>query len=198
MRLLIFVLRPVALLLVAPIALVLALPPISRLLLPHFYRGGRPTRAGRFGNRCWSWLASMGVLPSRWPGRPVIGPATLEVPGRRSGRPRSNMVTWVEHEGDRYFVSMLGPRSDWIRNLEAAGGDAVFRHGRRRKVHLEEAPVERRAAIIQAWYSRTHVSTRYHFGIDPQAGIAEFERAASEHPVYRIVFADESKPQEVR
>jgi len=197
MRLLVLLLRLVALLLVAPIALVLALPPISRLLLPHFYRGGRPTRAGRFGNRCWSWLASMGVLPSRWPGRPVIGPATLEVPGRRSGRPRSNMVTWVEHEGDRYFVSMLGARSDWIRNLEAAGGDAVFRHGRRRPVRLEEVPVERRAPIIQAWYSRTYVSTRRHLGLDPKAPIEEFERIAPEHPVYRIVFPDESQPQEV-
>ena len=182
-------LRIVLLPVVLPLAAILALAPVSRLLIPFLYRSGRPTRAAWLINRSWSWLASMGVLPSRWPGRPVIGPATLEVRGRRSGWPRSNMVTWVEHEGDRYFVSMLGPRSDWIRNLEAAGGDAVFRHGRRRKVHLEEAPVERRAAIIQAWYSRTHVSTRYHFGIDPQAGIAEFERAASEHPVYRIVFA---------
>src|SRR3990172_5621839 len=137
MRALVLLLRPLALLLLAPVALVLALPPVSRLLLPLFYRGGRPTRAGRFGNRCWSWLASRGVLPSRWPGRPVIGPATLEVRGRRSGRPRSNMVTWVAYSSQRYFVSMLGPRSDWIRNLEAAGAAAVFRHGRRRKVHLE-------------------------------------------------------------
>ena len=190
MRLLVLILRPLALLLSAPIATILALPPVSRLLLPLFYRGGRPTRAGRSGNRCWSWLVSTGLTPAKWPGTPVIGPATLEVRGRRSGRPRSNMVTWVEHEGDRYFVSMLGPRSDWIRNLEAAGGDAVFRHGRRRKVHLEEVPVERRAAIIQAWYRRTYVSTRYHFGIDPKAGIEEFERVAYEHPVYRIVFAE--------
>jgi len=190
--------RLVLLPVVLPVALLLALPPVSHLLIPFLYRRGRPTRAAWFINRSWSWLASMGVLPSRWPGRPVIGPATLEVSGRRSGRPRSNMVTWVECSSQRYFVSMLGPRSDWIRNLEAAGGDAVFRHGRRRKVHLEEAPVERRAAIIQAWYSRTYVSTRRHLGVDPKAPIEEFERIAPEHPVFRIVFADESKPQEVR
>ena len=191
-------LRPIVLVLVAPLALILALPPVSRLLLPLFYRDGRPTRAGRTGNRCWSWLASMGVLPSRWPGRPVIGPATLEVKGRRSGRPRSNMVTWVEYGGQRYFVSMLGPRSDWIRNLEAAGGEAVFRHGRRRPVRLEEVPTEGRAPVIQAWYRRTYVSTSRHLGLDPKAPVDEFQRIASEHPVYRIVFTDESKPQEVR
>jgi len=106
------------------------------------------------------------------------------------------MVTWVQYGDERYFVSMLGPGSDWIRNLRAAGGEAVFRHGRRRPVRLEEVPVERRAPIIQAWYRRTYVSTRYHFQIDPKAGIEEFERDAAEHPVYRIVFAEE--PQEVR
>ena len=74
----------------------------------------------------------------------------------------------------------------------------LYRHGRRRKVHLEEAPVERRAAIIQAWYSRTYVSTRRHLGVDPKAPIEEFERIAPEHPVFRIVFVDESKPEEVR
>ena len=198
MRLLVLLLRPLALLLVAPIALVLALPPVSRRLLPLFYHGGRPTRLGRFGNRCWSWLVSSGLTPAKWPGQPAIGPATLEVRGRRSGRPRSNMVTWVEHEGERYFVSMLGERSEWVRNLKAAGGEAVFRHGKRRPVRLEEVPVDLRAPIIQAWYRRTHVSTRYHFGIDPKAGIEEFERVASEHPVFRIVFADGSKSQEVR
>jgi deazaflavin-dependent oxidoreductase (nitroreductase family) len=197
MRLLVPLLRPVVLLLVAPIAIVLALPPVSRLLLPHLYRQGRPTRAGRLVNRSWSWLVSTGLTPARWPGTPVIGPATLEVRGRRSGMPRSNMVTWVEHEGGRYFVSMLGESSEWVRNLRAAGGEAVFRHGARRAVRLEEVPVGLRAPIIQAWYRRTYVSTRHHFGIDPKASIEEFERTAPAHPVYRIVFADETKPQEV-
>jgi deazaflavin-dependent oxidoreductase (nitroreductase family) len=192
MRPLIFVLRPVALLLVAPIAIVLALPPVTRTLLPYLYREGRPTAAGRRVNRAWSWLVSTGLTPAQWPGKPVIGSATLEVRGRRSGKPRSNMVTWVEYERNRYFVSMLGERSEWVRNLCAAGGEAVFRHGRRRPVRLEEVPVERRAPIIQAWYRRTYVSTRYHFGIDPKAGIEEFERVAAEHPVYRIVFIPES------
>src|SRR3990172_2988325 len=138
MRLLVLLLRPVALLLVAPVALVLSLPPVARLLLPHLYRQGRPTAAGRQVNREWSWLVSTGLTPARWPGTPVIGPATLEVRGRRSGRPRSNMVTWVEYGGQRYFVSMLGESSEWVRNLRAAGGVAVFRHGRRRSVLLEE------------------------------------------------------------
>src|SRR3970282_1918659 len=145
MRALVLLLRPLALLLVAPIAIILALPPVSRLLLPLFYRGGRPTRAGRLVHRCWPWLVSRGLTPSKWPGTPVIGPATLEVRGRRTGRPRSNMVTWVEYEGDRYFVSMLGEGSEWVRNLRAAGGEAVVRQGARRAGRLEAVPGVERA-----------------------------------------------------
>jgi len=79
MRLVVLLLRPAALLLIAPIAIVLALPPVTRTLLPYLYREGRPTAAGRRVNRAWSWLVSSGLTPARWPGKPGIGPATLEV-----------------------------------------------------------------------------------------------------------------------
>src|SRR5574341_2645572 len=131
-----------------------------RILVPLFYRGGRPTRAGRALNGAWSWLVSQGLTPSRWPGYPVIGSATLETLGRRSGKRRSNMVTWVECEGQRYFVSMLGPQSEWVRNVHAANGRAVLRHGARKSVLLQEVPAAERAPIIQAWYKRTWASTR--------------------------------------
>ncbi|HEV8573153.1 MAG TPA: nitroreductase/quinone reductase family protein [Dehalococcoidia bacterium] len=158
-----------------------------RFLVPLFYRGGRPTRAGRSLNRAWSWLVSQGLTPARWPGTPAIGPATLETVGRRSSARRSNMVTWVEYEGQRYFVSMLGDRTEWVRNVRAAGGRAVLRRGSRAPVVLEEIPVSERAPIIRAWYQRTWASTRPHLRLDPHAGIEEFEPIASTHPVFRIV-----------
>ena len=52
-------------------------------------------------------------------------------------------------EGKRYLVSMLGPGSDWVKNVEAAHGDAVIRHGRRRPVHLVAMPPEQRAPILR-------------------------------------------------
>jgi len=162
--------------------------------VPLYYRQQRPTRAGRQLNAAWSWLVSTGVLPEKWPGEPVCGPASLEVVGRRSGKPRANMVTWVEYDGGRYFVSMLGPDSDWVRNIRAAGGEAVLRRRGRKSVRLEEVPVEKRAPIIRAWYQRTWQSTLHHIGLDPNADIAEFERIAPRHPVYRIVPCPEEEP----
>ena len=104
--------------------------------------------------------------------------------------PCSNMVTWVEYEGDRYLVSMLGERTDWVRNVRASGGEATIHRGRRQPVRLIEVPVEERAPIIREWYRITWTSTRPHLRLDPEAGIEEFQRIAADHPVFRIVFDD--------
>jgi len=166
----------------------------ARHLFPLYYRRGRPTLLGRRHNAAWSWLVSTGVLPEKWPGEPVCGSTSLEVVGRRSGKPRVNVVTWVEHDGGRYFVAMLGPRSDWVRNIEAAGGEAVLRHRDRKRVRLEPVPVEESAPIIRQWYRRTWQSTLHHLGLQPDADMAEFERIAPHHPVYRIVPQPEEEP----
>jgi hypothetical protein len=42
--------------------------------------------------------------------------------------------------GKDYLVSMLGPDSDWVKNVEAAHGDAVIRQGRRRSVRAVSRP----------------------------------------------------------
>jgi deazaflavin-dependent oxidoreductase (nitroreductase family) len=184
--------RRILLLAALPIALVAGLVAIyptglgHRFLVPLFYQGGRPTRPGRSLNRAWSWLVSQGLTPERWPGTPAIGPATLETTGRRSGVRRSNMVTWVEYEGERYFVSMLGGKTEWVRNVRTANGRAVLRHGIRTPVVLEEVAVGERAPIIRAWYQRTWASTRPHLRLEPKAGVEEFERIAANHPVFRI------------
>jgi hypothetical protein len=152
-----------------------------------FYHDGRPNRVALLVNRSWSWVVAMGLVPERWPGNPAYGSATIVVRGRRSGKERTTVATWIEQNGERYFVSMSGPRSDWIANVRAAQGRVELRRGARHPVYLEEVPVEQRAAIIQAWYRRTWRSTESRLGIDPHAGIEEFERIAPGHPVFRIV-----------
>jgi hypothetical protein len=94
------------------------------------YPGGRPNGLGRLLNRGWAVVHGAGLLPRRF--------VTLEVPGRRTGRMLSFPLVMVEYEGERYLVSMLGERSSWVRNVGAAGGRAVLRHGRRETVRLEE------------------------------------------------------------
>ncbi len=144
-----------------------------------FYR--RPTKVTQAFNRFMSWLASLGLMPS--------DTITLEVKGLRSGMIRSNVVTWVEQDEERYLISPRG-ESEWVRNVRAAGGDAVIRRRGGQKVRLEETPAEERAPIIKAYLAKTAMATRAHFGVDPKAELSEFEAIAARHPVFRIARVD--------
>ncbi len=93
-----------------------------------FYR--RPTRLTQIMNRMFSWVVSLGLTPS--------DTVTVEVKGRRSGRVRSNVLTWVEYEGERYLVSPRG-ESEWVRNVRAAAGEAVIRHRGREREPIRHA-----------------------------------------------------------
>jgi deazaflavin-dependent oxidoreductase (nitroreductase family) len=146
-------------------------------LMRLFYRNWRPTRLGRRVNQFSGWWSGLG-LPPRFQ-------AVLEVRGRKSGRRRSNPVVIATVEGKRYLVSMLGPGSDWVKNVEAAHGDAVIRQGRRHPVHLAAVPPEQTAPILRE-YVRIASSGRQHFPLPVGAPLSDFEAIAGRYPVYRI------------
>jgi deazaflavin-dependent oxidoreductase (nitroreductase family) len=147
--------------------------PILRL----FYRDWRPTRIGLWVNRLTSWLSALGLFSKEM--------ATLEVYGRASGQRRSTPVVIATVEGKRYLVSMLGPESDWVKNVEAAHGDAVLRQGRRWPVHLVAVPSAERAPILSE-YVRVATSGRHRLPVAVGAPMSEFQRIAERYPVYRI------------
>jgi hypothetical protein len=88
-------------------------------------------------------------------------------------------------EGKRYLVSMLGPGSDWVKNVEAAHGEAVILHGRRHRVRLMTVPSEQRAPVLRE-YVRIASSGRRHFPISVGAPLSDFDAVAARYPVYRI------------
>jgi deazaflavin-dependent oxidoreductase (nitroreductase family) len=123
------------------------------------------------------WWSGLGLPPKIQ--------AALEVRGRNSGRMRSNPIVIATVDDKRYLVSMLGPESDWVKNVEAAHGDAVIRQGPRRRVHLVAVPVEQRAPILRE-YVRIASSGRRHFPVAADAPLSEFVAIAGRYPVYRI------------
>jgi F420H(2)-dependent quinone reductase len=141
------------------------------------YRGGRPNPLARVLNRMWAITCAAGLWPRRL--------AALEVAGRRTGRIISFPVVIADHEGERFLVAMLGEDSNWPRNVRAAGGRAVLRHGRRETVRLEEVGPAARAPIIRS-YLALAPGARPHIPINPNAPIEEFERIATQIPVFRI------------
>ena len=147
------------------------------------------TLLDELGGRLLWWLVSVGLTPSRWPGS-ACGTVILEVKGRRSGGLRSLLITWVDHEGERYLVTMPGEEPQWVKNMRAAGGIVTLRYGNRRnQVRLREVGANERAPVLQAWYRFTSLSAnpRQHFKLGRDAAVKEFERIAADHPVFRVL-----------
>jgi len=141
------------------------------------YRGGHPSRFARWQNRVSAAAFAAGIFPRR--------AAELQVRGRRTGRVVSLPVAIADFDGERYLVSMLGENVNWVRNLEAAGYQAVLRHGRREAVRLEPVDVTARAPVLRR-YLRIAPGARPHIPVDFRAPVAEFDKVAADYPVFRI------------
>jgi hypothetical protein len=109
----------------------------------------------------------------------------LEVQGRRSGRVISFPVVIADYEHERYLVAMLGENTNWVRNVRAADGRAVLRHGRREAVRLEDVPAIRRPAVLRR-YMACAPGARPHIPIDRRAPVEDFEQIAAQIPVFRV------------
>jgi deazaflavin-dependent oxidoreductase (nitroreductase family) len=141
------------------------------------YRGNRPHGLARLLNRGWAFLHARGIAPGYL--------VTLEVHGRRSGRPISFPLVMVSVGGERYLVSMLGADAAWVANVRAAGGHALLVHGRREAVRLEELEVEKRAPILKDYLKRAP-GARPHVPVSKDAPLEDFEAIAADFPVFRV------------
>jgi hypothetical protein len=142
------------------------------------YRGRRPSALARALNRGWAAVYALGIAPNHL--------VTLQVVGRRSGRAISFPLVMAVVDGQRYLVSMLGTEVAWVRNLRAAEGHALLRHGRTERVRLEELAVEDRGPILKAYLNRAP-GARPHVAVDKDAPLEEFEAIAARIPVFRVL-----------
>jgi len=141
------------------------------------YRGGHPNALARMLNRISAKVHALGIAPNYL--------VTLEVRGRRTGRVTSFPLVMAVVDGERYLVSMLGPDASWVRNLQAAEGRAVLRHGRTERVRLEEVPVEERGRVLKV-YLRRAPGARAHVPVDKDSPLREFDAIAAWVPVFRV------------
>ena len=130
-----------------------------------FYRNRRPTWLGHWVSQFFCWCARLGLTPHAW--------VALHVRDRVSGRWRQDAVVLPSVAGERYAVSMFGTISDWVKNVEAAHGDAAISHGDRQRVRLVPVPAEQRAPILSE-YVRVASSGRKHFPLSVGAPLADF------------------------
>lgn len=101
---------------------------------------------------------------------------TLVVVGRESGETRRVPVTPVEIDGIRYLCTPRG-RTQWARNLAAAGGAELRHRGEVERFRAHDVPLEERAAIIAEY--RKLVPRRIGAMFDDVPDL-------SQHPTFRI------------
>jgi hypothetical protein len=146
------------------------------------YRTGRPNAFARWQNALSVRLTRLGVGPTRL--------VTLQVRGRRTGRLISFPLVLTEVDGKSYLVAMLGAGTNWVRNLQATGGEATLvRHRRSRRVHLELVPVQERAAVIQRFLALAP-GARPHLRLDRDAPTPEWHAVNGDIPVFAITAVD--------
>ncbi len=150
------------------------------------YRGGRPNVLARAINAGWAAIHSLGVAPDYL--------VTLVVKGARSGRSIAFPLAMVKMDGGRYLVSMLGKDAAWVRNVAAADGYAVLRHGRTEQVRLVPVPVEERAPILKR-YLGLAPGARPHIPVDKDAPLDAFAAIAADFPVFRVTNPADTPPR---
>jgi len=110
----------------------------------------------------------------------------LSVPGRRTGRWHTLPIVVLDHNSERYLVSVRG-QSDWALDLQAAHGGRLTKRGHVEEITVVEVPVPDRAPLIEAYLAR--------YGTMPT--VAATLRALpdpADHPTFRITAAAKPRP----
>jgi len=129
-------------------------------------------------NKLFVWLTRVGIS--------VRGSRELRVRGRTSGEWRKTPVNLLHHDGARYLVAPRG-RTQWVRNLEAAG-TGELRVGRRvekfRAVAVADAD---KADILRAYLHHWKMEVGVFFdGVGPDATDEQLTAIAPGYPVFKI------------
>ncbi len=161
-------------------------PYFSDAHLRAIYPAGRADATARRLAHLWANVFALGLAPKRW--------VTLEVAGRRSGRPVRFPLGMADWHGQWYLVSMLGEQCNWVRNVRAADGYAVLRHHRAMSCRLVEIPASERPPIIRR-YLQTVPGARPHVPVDRHAPESQFQAISPQYPVFRVVPAQQDRPR---
>jgi deazaflavin-dependent oxidoreductase (nitroreductase family) len=136
----------------------------------------RQTRWRSLGNRLVAPAARLGLAGKRT--------HVLTVPGRRTGKRRSNPVQLVLEPGARWLVSPYGER-EWVKNARVAGEVELTRGRRTRRYRIEEVESSEAARVLRE-YLRTTPIVRPYFDASADDPVEAFVRESAAHPVFRL------------
>ncbi len=115
-----------------------------------------------------------------------IGPIhLLTTRGRITGRPHTNPVVPVEHDGRRWLVAPYGA-VQWVHNARAAGRVSL-RHGRvTHDYTIREASADEAGPVLKRYVALAS-RTRARFTATKDSPAEEFVAEAHRHPVFELI-----------
>jgi deazaflavin-dependent oxidoreductase (nitroreductase family) len=119
-------------------------------------------------------------------GLSVRGSRELRVRGRKTGEWRRVPVNLLHHDGRRYLVAPRG-RTQWVRNLQAAG-TGELRVGRRVEAfRAVELPDSDKVDILRDYLRHWKLEVGVFFdGVGPDAADHELAAIAPGYPVFLV------------
>jgi deazaflavin-dependent oxidoreductase (nitroreductase family) len=147
----------------------------------------RPSRSRRVGDAITGVLIRAGLVPSSY---------LLTTRGRRTGRPRTNPVTVVEHDGKRWLVAPYGPVS-WVYNARAARRVTLHRRLDRREYAVRELAAQEAGPVLKR-YVRVATATRAYFQATKDSPVEDFVAEADRHPVFELTPVTSDRPGDHR
>jgi deazaflavin-dependent oxidoreductase (nitroreductase family) len=147
----------------------------------------RPSRGRRVCDAITSVFIRAGLMPSSY---------LLTTRGRKTGRPRTNPVTVVEHDGKRWLVAPYGPVS-WVHNARAAGRVTLRRRRDTREYAVREVAAQEAGPVLKR-YVGIATATRAYFQAAKDSPVEDFVAEADRHPVFELTLVTRDRPDDHR
>jgi deazaflavin-dependent oxidoreductase (nitroreductase family) len=142
-----------------------------------------PSRVERIFNRAFGFLVGLGLgLPHNY---------LLQVRGRRTGRIYSTPVNLLVVElswsgGKRYLVAPRG-RTQWVRNVEAAGEITLKKGRTRQNFRVRPVPDSEKPEFLKMYLERFAPTVQRYFPIPAGSPVEAFHDLARNYPVFELL-----------
>ncbi|HVS88479.1 MAG TPA: nitroreductase family deazaflavin-dependent oxidoreductase [Candidatus Acidoferrum sp.] len=141
------------------------------------------TRVERIFNRAFGFFVGLGLgLPHNY---------LLQVRGRKTGRiystPINLLVVGLSWSGgERYLVAPRG-RTQWVRNVEAAGEITLKKGKTRQNFHVRPIPDEEKPEFLKLYLERFAPTVQRYFPIPAGSPVEAFHDLARNYPVFELL-----------
>jgi deazaflavin-dependent oxidoreductase (nitroreductase family) len=137
-----------------------------------------PTTVEKLFNRTFGFLVGLGIGPSHI--------YVLEVRGRKSGKLFSTPVDLLDLNSKRYLVAPRG-RTQWVRNVEAAGEITLKKGSKRQKYGLRPLSDVEKLPVLKAYLDNFKREVQRYFPVPAGSPPEAFAEVASSYPAFELL-----------